>query len=91
MSIVVTAGQRGDWPQFAPVLEKIRVPGIGPSRPRVRPDRARADKAYASRRNRTYLRRRGIRCTIPGQGRPGPQLQETRRSRRPAAQFDTEG
>lgn len=26
----------------------------------------RADKAYASRRNRAYLRRRGIRCTIPG-------------------------
>ncbi|BCL33411.1 hypothetical protein GCM10017557_82700 [Streptomyces aurantiacus] len=27
--------------------------------------RVRADKAYASRRNRAYLRRRGIRCTIP--------------------------
>ncbi|MFF7988065.1 transposase [Streptomyces sp. NPDC007901] len=25
----------------------------------------RADKAYASRNNRAYLRRRGIRCTIP--------------------------
>ncbi|WP_406072166.1 MULTISPECIES: transposase [unclassified Streptomyces] len=25
----------------------------------------RADKAYASRKNRTYLRRWGIRCTIP--------------------------
>ncbi|MFG2769853.1 transposase [Streptomyces sp. NPDC048350] len=25
----------------------------------------RADKAYASRRNRAYLCRRGIRCTIP--------------------------
>jgi transposase len=24
-----------------------------------------ADKAYSSRRNRAYLRRRGIRCTIP--------------------------
>lgn len=65
MSIVVTAGQRGDSPQFEPVLEKIRVPRIGPGRPRVRPHRVRADKAYASRRNRAYLRRRGIRCTIP--------------------------
>lgn len=65
MSIVVTAGQRGDSPQFEPVLEKVRVPRIGPGRPRVRPDRVRADKAYASRRNRAYLRRRGIRCTIP--------------------------
>jgi hypothetical protein len=25
----------------------------------------RADKAYASRKNRAYLRRRGIHCTIP--------------------------
>lgn len=65
MSIVVTAGQRGDSPQFEPVLEKVRVPRIGPGRPRVRPDRVRADKAYASRKNRAYLRRRGIRCTIP--------------------------
>lgn len=63
MSIVVTAGQRGDSPQFEPVLEKVRVPRIGPDRPRVRPDRVRADKAYASRKNRAYLRRRGIRCT----------------------------
>lgn len=65
MSIVVTAGQRGDSPQFEPVLEKVRVPRLGPGRPRVRPDRVRADKAYASRRNRAYLRRRRIRCTIP--------------------------
>lgn len=65
MSIVITAGQRGDSPQFETVLKKIRVHRLGPGRPRTRPDRVRADKAYASRRNRTYLRRRGIRCTIP--------------------------
>ncbi|MFB6892436.1 IS5 family transposase [Kitasatospora sp. NPDC056327] len=65
MSIVVTAGQRGDSPQFERVLERVRVPRTGPGRPRVRPDRVRADKAYASRRNRAHLRRRGIRCTIP--------------------------
>ena len=34
-------------------------------RPRVRPDRVRADKAYTSRKHRAYLRRLGIRCTIP--------------------------
>ncbi len=50
MSIVVTSGQRGDSPQFEPVLDKVRVPRIGPGRPRVRPDRVRADKAYASHR-----------------------------------------
>lgn len=37
----------------------------GPGRPHVRPDRIRPDKAYASRENRAYPRRRGIRCTIP--------------------------
>ncbi|MGW0203276.1 transposase [Nonomuraea sp. NPDC003201] len=65
MSIVITAGQREDSPQFEPVLQAICVPRIGPGRPRTRPDRVRADKAYASRKNRAYLRRRGIRCTIP--------------------------
>ncbi|WP_199818999.1 IS5 family transposase [Streptomyces sp. NRRL B-1347] len=65
MSIVVTAGQRGDSPQFEPVLKKVRVARLGAGRPRTRPDRVRADKAYASRKNRAYLRRRGIRCTIP--------------------------
>ncbi|MEU0750168.1 IS5 family transposase [Streptomyces albogriseolus] len=65
MSIVVTAGQRGDSPQFEVVLERVRVPRVGPGRPRVRPDRVRADRAYASRKNRAYLRHRGIRCTIP--------------------------
>lgn len=61
----MTAGQRGDSPQFIPVLEAIRVPRPGGGRPRTRPGRVLADKAYGSRGNRAYLRRRGIRCTIP--------------------------
>jgi transposase len=65
LSIVVTAGQRGDSPQFQAVLERIRVPHAGRGRPRTRPHRVLADKAYGSRTNRSYLRRRGIRCTIP--------------------------
>nr|WP_237538210.1 IS5 family transposase [Streptomyces sp. SID4951] len=65
LSIVITAGQRGDSPQFEPVLETIRVPRRGPGRPRRRPDRVRADKAYDSRSNRSYLRSRGIKATIP--------------------------
>ncbi|MFE9137722.1 IS5 family transposase [Streptomyces sp. NPDC007355] len=65
LSLLVTAGQRGDSPQFAAVLEGIRVPRTGPGRPRVRPLRVRGDKAYSSRANRAYLRKRGIRCTIP--------------------------
>ncbi|MFI0772912.1 IS5 family transposase [Streptomyces sp. NPDC021218] len=65
MSLVITAGQRGDSPQFQVVLGRIRVPRLGPGRPRTRPDKVRADKAYGSRANRAYLRKRGIRCTIP--------------------------
>jgi len=65
LSLVVTPGQRGDSPQFKPVLEGIRVPRAGGGRPRSRPDRVRADKAYSSRANRAYLRKRGVKCTIP--------------------------
>jgi transposase len=65
LSILVTAGQRGDSPQFAAVLEGIAVPRAGRGRPRARPGRVLADKAYGSHANRVYLRRRGIRCTIP--------------------------
>jgi len=65
LSILITAGQRGDSPQFAAVLDQIRVPRCGPGRPRTRPDRVLADKAYSSKANRAYLRRRKIGCTIP--------------------------
>ncbi|CAL9324665.1 hypothetical protein SUDANB66_06605 (plasmid) [Streptomyces sp. SudanB66_2053] len=62
LSLLVTAGQRGDSPQFAAVLERIRVPRTGPGRPRVRPLRVRGDKAYSSRANRAYLRKRESRA-----------------------------
>jgi transposase len=47
------------------VLEGIRVPCLHGGRPRTRPDRVLPDKAYTSRTNRRYLRRRGIKATIP--------------------------
>jgi transposase len=65
LAIVITPGQWGDSPQFQTVLEGIRVPRLGLGRPRTRPAKVRADKAYGSRANRAYLRRRGIPCTIP--------------------------
>jgi transposase len=65
LSIVLTAGQRGDSPQFTAVLEGIRVPRAGTGRARTRPDRVLADKAYSSKGNRAYLRKRGIKATIP--------------------------
>ena len=65
LSLVLTPGQYGDSPQFRQVLGAIRVPRLGPGRPRTRPDSLTADKAYSSRANRAYLRRRKIRHTIP--------------------------
>jgi transposase len=65
LSLVLTAGQRGDSPQFTVVLDGIRVPRLAGGRPRTRPDRVLADRAYTSRANRRYLRRRGIKATIP--------------------------
>lgn len=65
LSLVVTAGQRGDSPQFQAVIDGIRVPRTGGGRPRTTPDRVLADRAYSSRANRTYLRERGIAATIP--------------------------
>jgi transposase len=68
LAVVITAGHRHDSPQFEAVLEAIRVPCTGPGRPRIRPDRVLADKAYSSKANRSYLRRRGIKATIPEKG-----------------------
>ncbi|MFF5969794.1 transposase [Streptomyces collinus] len=47
------------------MLEKIRVPRAGRGRPRKKPDSLAADKAYSNSPCREYLRRRGIRHTIP--------------------------
>ncbi|WP_434097861.1 IS5 family transposase [Streptomyces mirabilis] len=65
LSLVATPGQRADCTQFESVLEKIRVPRIGAGRPRKKPNSLTADKAYSNRPCRQYLRRRGIRHTIP--------------------------
>ncbi|MFD9957839.1 IS5 family transposase [Amycolatopsis sp. NPDC058986] len=65
LSLLVTAGQRGDSPRFETVLARVRVARTGGGRARTRPDRVLADKACSSRANRACLRRRGIACTIP--------------------------
>ncbi|WP_222107288.1 IS5 family transposase [[Actinomadura] parvosata] len=87
LSVVVTAGQRGDCPQFRPVLEGIRVPRLNGGRSRTCPDRVRADKAYFSRVNRSYLRWRGIRCTIPRKDQAAHRRKRGSRGGRPSA-FD---
>lgn len=65
LALLVIPGQWGDSPQMIPVLERIRVKRPGGGHPRTRPDHLGGDKAYSSRRNRSYLRRRQIKHTIP--------------------------
>ncbi|MFD4482134.1 IS5 family transposase [Streptomyces sp. NPDC058471] len=65
LAFVLTPGHYGDGPQLERVLSQISVPRSEVGRPRSRPDHVLADKAYTSRKNRRYLRRRGIRHTIP--------------------------
>lgn len=73
LTFTVTGGNTNDRTQFTTVMEAIRMPRLGPGRPRARPAHVLGDKGYSSRAIRTWLRRRGIRCTIPRTGRPGPQ------------------
>ncbi len=77
MALLLTPGQWGDAPQMVEVLDRIRTPRPLSGRPRTRPDHASGDKAYSSRRNRHYLRRRPIRHTIP---EPRDQRANRRRS-----------
>jgi Transposase DDE domain len=62
---ITTPGQHGDCPQFIPLMRAIRIGRRGTGRPRTRPGRAMADKAYSSAANRAYLRRHGIKAVIP--------------------------
>lgn len=61
---MLTAGQAADSPQFLPVLNKVRI-RLPVGRPRTRPDAVAGDKAYSSRANRAYLRKRSIKAVIP--------------------------
>ncbi|MFF4020995.1 IS5 family transposase [Streptomyces sp. NPDC001843] len=65
LALLITPGQWGDAPQLIPVMERVRVARLDGGRPRTRPDHLGGDKAYSSRRNRRYLRRRQIKHTIP--------------------------
>lgn len=60
LAFVLAGGQIADTSMFTCVLDEIRVPGR--SRARTRPDRVLADP---SKKNRAWLRERGIKATIP--------------------------
>lgn len=65
MSVIITPGQAGDNPQLLPLLDQVAVGRDGPGRPRTRPDRVLADKAYSHPSTRAALRRRKIAFTSP--------------------------
>ncbi|WP_329582492.1 IS5 family transposase [Streptomyces sp. NBC_01361] len=65
LAFTLTGGNTNDCTQFTAVMEAIRVPRLGPGRPRVRPAHVLGDKGYSSRAIRTWLRYRGIPHTIP--------------------------
>ena len=65
MVFVLTAGQRHETVAFEQVMEQGSVKRAGCGPPKIRPQRLCADKAYSSKEIRRYLRRRGIRITIP--------------------------
>lgn len=86
--LVVTGGQRADCTQFEAVLAKIGVPRLGPAGPRRKPNSLAADKAHSNGRCREYLRRRGIRHTIPEKtDSQAARLRKGRRGGRPPS-FD---
>jgi transposase len=62
---VVTAGQRHDSVAFEPLMRRLRICRPGRGRPRTRPGRVVADKAYSNRAIRSHLRRRHIKADIP--------------------------
>ena len=73
--LATSPGQRGDSLMFEPLMAGLRLPRtVGGSR--TRPDRLLGDKAYSSRANRAYLRRRKIKATI---AQPRDQRESRRR------------
>lgn len=86
----LTAGQAGDAPAFAAVMDGIRVPRMGPGRLRTRPEVVLADRVHSSRAIRGHLRRRGIRAIIL---QPADQIQHRLRRGRAGGRppsFDAE-
>ena len=75
VTFVLTPGQQHEATVFEQLMTGGAVKRPGGGRPRVRPKRVCGDKGYSSRKIRSYLRRRGIRYTIPrkrNERRTGP-------------------
>lgn len=65
ITFVLTDGERHETVVFEQLMEQGAVRRTAGGRPRLRPRRVVGDKGYSSGAIRRYLRRRGIRFTIP--------------------------
>lgn len=65
LTFLLTVGERHESVMFETLMGQGAVKRAGVGRPRLRPKRVVGDKAYSSGAIRRYLRRRGIRVTIP--------------------------
>ena len=65
ITFLVTVGERHETVVFEQLMAQGAVKRAGAGRPRLRPQRVSGDKGYSSGKIRRYLRRRGIRITIP--------------------------
>lgn len=65
MTFVLTPGERHEFSVAEQLVEQGTVKRMGRGRPKGRPKRIAGDKGYSSGRFRRFLRRRGIRYTIP--------------------------
>jgi len=65
LTFLVTIGERHEAVVFEQLMTQGAVKRQGSGRPPFRPLRVSGDKGYSRRKIRSYLRRRGIRLTIP--------------------------
>jgi transposase len=66
--IIVGAGNEHDSRRFEQVVSRVRI-NVGRGRPKTRPEEVLADAAYDTESIRCYLRRRGIKSSIPSNKR----------------------
>ena len=65
ITFLITAGQRHEAVAFQQLMEQGAIKRVGKGRPKLRPERVVGDKGYSSGELRRYLRRKGIRLTVP--------------------------
>jgi transposase len=65
VTFLLTPGERHELSVAEELTEQGAIRTGKPGRPRLRPKRIGADKGYSSDKYRAYLRKKGIRMTIP--------------------------